>query len=107
MTWAIEKRVFLTVARPLKYESNPGASTFEFRGVVLDPSPEELAGGMPVSMRTVIAMASSFTEQGATPTQYDRVFDPADSNREYSVDWEPVALYNGSSRKWWRIRVQG
>ena len=98
---------FELVARDLTLESNGGAITQSFRGVLRNPTSAELQGGLVHSARVVIARASTFTAAGITPRKYDRILDPQDPGRVYSIEEDPTWLYAGSSRLWWRGVVVG
>lgn len=98
---------FSKVARPLEYQPNAGGATTPFRGVLRDPRPEELVGGLPVSARVVVARASVFTKPGIKPTTFDYILDPNEPGRKYSIALDPTWLYAGSSRVWWKAMVNG
>ena len=107
MNWPATKRAFYLVSRPIEYQTADGSRVFDVAAIINSPSPEELAGGLPVSARVVHILASAFSDRNIRPAMYDKVRDPRESDRTYVLEWEPVEITHGSSRFMWRLEVNG
>lgn len=99
---------FEMVARTLQYQPKAGGAVLTFKGVMRGPTPQELAAGLYISARVVVARASTFTQAGVAPVADDWIFDPDTTPaRKYAIEPDPTWLYAGSSRLWWRAVVSG
>lgn len=98
---------FETVARSLRWERNDEGATLDFLGVLRNPTPQEMLGGLRQDARIVVARASDFIDASVAPTTKDRIIDLGEGNREYAIEEEHGWVWAGGERAWWRGVVLG